>query len=250
MKTKLGQNFLIDKNIAEKETIYANVNKNDTVLEVGPGKGILTDVLSKKAKKVVAVEIDQNLTKTLREKNYDNVEIINDDILNIDLNSDIIFNKVVSNLPYQISSPFTFRLLKSNFDIAILIYQKEFAKRMVANPNNKNYSRLSVALYYYTKSEIISVVSKNCFNPKPKVDSSIVKIIPRDKKPFQLEDEDFYFKFTRDLFNHRRKKIRTILSNKYNEIHIDSLPFLDNRVENLSPHEIGILSNKIYLMIK
>jgi len=249
MKRKLGQNFLIDRNIAEKEIKSADIKKNDIVLEIGPGKGILTEILSKRAKKVIAVEIDSKLADNLLEKKLKNVEIINDDILKIDMNSDIKFDKVVSNLPYQISSPFTFNLIKTNFDLAVIIYQKEFALRMVAYSNNKNYSRLSVAMSYYTNSEILDIVSKNCFNPKPRVDSCIVRIIPRKEKPFYLENEQFFFILTRELFNHRRKKIKTIISSKYKDIKLNSLPFLDDRVENLTPREIGILSNKIYKLI-
>ncbi|HDJ99682.1 MAG TPA: methyltransferase domain-containing protein, partial [Firmicutes bacterium] len=145
MRRKLGQHLLIDRKIAEREVNYASISKEDVILEVGPGKGILTLILAERAKEVVAVEVDHRFVNFLKGIIPDNVRIIHGDILKIDLES-INFNKVVANLPFSISSPFTFRLLDSSFSKAILIYQKHFAKRMVAKPGSKEYSRLSVAV--------------------------------------------------------------------------------------------------------
>ena len=245
MKNKLGQNFLIDKKIALREIKYANITKDDIVLEIGPGKGILTELLSKKAKKVIAIEIDKNLTDNLRKILPDNVELINNDVLNIDLKNIGNFDKIVANLPFQISSPISFKLLEINFKIAVLIYQKEFAERIIAKPGTKNYSRLTVSMYYKAKSELLEIVPKTCFSPQPKVDSAIVKIIPRTKPPLKLKNEKFFNNLIKDLFSHRRKKINTILKNKL-DIKNKNVPYLDNRVEELNPEQIGLLSNILY----
>ncbi|MEF8847855.1 MAG: 16S rRNA (adenine(1518)-N(6)/adenine(1519)-N(6))-dimethyltransferase RsmA [Candidatus Thermoplasmatota archaeon] len=246
---KLGQNFLIDKKIADKEIAYAKIKKDDIVLEIGPGKGILTKRIAKKAKKVIAVEIDKKLVKKLKKNLPKNTRIINKDILDLDFKK-INFNKVVSNLPFQISSPLTFKLLKTNFDLAIMLYQQEFAKRMTAEPGEKNYSRLSVGVYYKAKCKILKKVPKSCFFPQPKVDSCIVKLVPRKKPLFKVHDENFFFKLTRDLFNHRRKKIRNTLKNKYGIKNFEDILFTDKRVEKLSPRQIGMISNEIFKRIK
>ena len=246
MSTKLGQNFLIDKNVAQREVENSKITKDDIVLEIGPGKGVLTNLLAEKAKKVIAIEIDKKLVDNLELP--DNVVLINDDAVKIDFKTLPRFNKIVSNLPFQISSPITFKILDYDFDLAILIYQKEFAYRMIAKPGNKNYSRLSVNVYYKAKCEMIEIVPKNCFNPKPKVDSAVIKLIPRTSPAFSVSDEKFFFDLTKILFNHRRKKIKTILKNNYS-FDLKKIPFLNNRVEELIPEDIGNLSNILYRQI-
>ena len=248
MKAKLGQNFLINKKIAEKEVEYASINMRDTVLEIGPGQGILTYFLASKAKKVIAVEIDKKLVEKLKKTLPENVELINNDILKIDLKNLPKFNKVVSNLPFQISSPFTFKLLKYDFELAILIYQKEFADRMVAKPKTSSYSRLSVNVYYYANCEILEVVSKSCFRPQPKVDSRMIKLIPRMNPAFNVDDENFFFDLTKNLFNFRRKKIGTIINYLY-DFEYKDIPFIEKRVEELTPEQIGDLSNYLYRIL-
>jgi 16S rRNA (adenine1518-N6/adenine1519-N6)-dimethyltransferase len=245
MKAKLGQNFLINKKIAEKEVEYASINEQDIVLEIGPGEGVLTNLLASKAKKVIAVEIDKILVDNLKGNLPENVELINKDILKIDLKNFPKFNKVVSNLPFKISSPFTFKLLRYDFNLAILIYQKEFADRMVAKPKTENYSRLSVNVYYKAFCEKLEMVPKSCFSPQPKVDSCIIKLIPRKTPAFDVVDEKFFFDLTRNLFNFRRKKIGTVLKALYNVKYKD-LPFIDKRIEELKPEQIGALSNYLY----
>ncbi|MEA2055423.1 MAG: 16S rRNA (adenine(1518)-N(6)/adenine(1519)-N(6))-dimethyltransferase RsmA [Candidatus Thermoplasmatota archaeon] len=245
MKVKLGQNFLIDSRVAKREVEYADVNSNDVVLEIGPGNGILTKLLAEKARNVIAIELDQKLYKNLKGDMPDNVEMMQGDALNIDFGILPKFNKIVSNLPFQISSPITFKLLKYPFEIAVLIYQKEFADRMVAEPYTKDYSRLSVGISYRTSCEILEVIPKVCFEPQPKIKSCMVKLIPKEIPPFDIENEKFFFKLTENLFNHRRKKIKTTIKKIYPKITLEELPFLDERVETLTPKEIGILSNKI-----
>ena len=244
MSTKYGQNFLVDEKVALKEVEYAQVFPTDVVLEIGPGKGVLTKLLAERARKVIAIEIDEKLVDNLINWVPDNVELIHDDVLNVDFNSLPYFNKVVSNLPFEISSPLTFKLLDYDFDFAILIYQKEFANRMVADVGSEDYSRLTVGVYYKSVCDVLDIVSKNCFDPVPKVDSCIVKIVPRKEPPFIIENEGLFFDLTRELFNQRRKMIKNTIQNVYN-INVD-VPYGDRRVEELSPEEIGRLSNFIF----
>jgi 16S rRNA (adenine1518-N6/adenine1519-N6)-dimethyltransferase len=246
IKKKLGQNFLIDEEIARKEVEYCNISEKDVVLEVGPGKGILTKILLSKSKKVIAVEIDKELYKKLKKKFLNqNITLINKDILKLDFKDIPIFNKIVSNLPFQISLPFTIKLLEYNFNQAILIYQKEFAERMVAKPGNKNYSRLSILIYYKSLCKIIEDIPNIKFSPIPKIDSSIVEIKPRNSPPFNLKNEIFYFNLVKNLFSQKRKKIKNNVKKYYN-IKKNDLPFKDNRISELSPEKIAILSDYIY----
>ena len=245
IKRKTGQNFLVDKKVAEREVEYADICKDDVVLEIGPGNGIITKLLAEEAKKVIAIEIDDRLVNNLREFLPDNVELIHDDVLKVDFEILTQFNKIVSNLPFQISSPITFKFLEHEFSMAVLIYQKEFADRMAAKPNSKDYSRLSVGVYYKAHCEIVESVSKACFNPQPKVDSSIVKLTPRKTPPFSILDEPFFFDLTRELFNHRRKKIKNTLNKLYN-VQFEDVHYLNRRVEELTPEEIGELSNTLF----
>jgi 16S rRNA (adenine1518-N6/adenine1519-N6)-dimethyltransferase len=135
--------------------------------------------------------------------------------------------------------------LDYNFDIAILIYQKEFASRMIAKAGINDYSRLSVNVYYRANCDILETIPKNCFKPIPKVDSCIVRLTPRKKPAFYVIDEKFFYEFTRNLFNNRRKKINTIIQRNYN-INIDKIPFSNNRAEELTPEQLGELSNIIF----
>jgi len=249
MKSKLGQNFLINKKIAEREVNYANIKENDIVLEIGPGRGILTNILSKKAKKVIAIELDKKLIDELKNFVDKNVKIIHGDILKVDFSNIPRFNKIVSNLPFQISSPLTFKIFEYDFDLAIFIYQKEFAERLIAKVGDKNYSRLSVNIYYKAICEILEYVPKNCFKPQPKIDSCIVKMIPRKNYPFKLNNEKLFYEIINMLFSHRRKKIKTILKEKYKN-YIDKLSFIDNRAEELTPEQLGKLSNELSSFIK
>jgi len=244
MKNKLGQNFLIDEKTAKREVEYADISKDDVVLEIGPGKGILTKILAEKAKKVIAVEIDEKLFFQLKPLVSDNVELIHSDILKIDLKNISGFNKVVANLPFQISSPITFQLLDYDFDVAILIYQKEFAERMVAKSGSKNYSRLSVNVYYKADCEILETIPSSFFKPVPKIDSCIVKLVLKKQAPFEVRNKKFFFELTKKLFTYRRKKIKTIIK-KYYTKNLKDIPFLENRVEDLSPDQIGLISNHL-----
>ena len=261
LNKNLGQNYLIDKNKRDQIVRFGNIDKNDTILEIGTGIGTLTIELAKKAKKVIAIEQDENicriLAKRLKDEKIDNVELINDDALSADFPR---FNKIISNLPYQISSPITFKFLNYDFDLAILMYQKEFADRMNGEVGSKNYSRLSAMLYFKCDVEKLTDVSSESFIPKPKIDSTVVKLTPKENK---ISDDDFkiYSNFTKALFQHRNKKIRNalidsrhiisnidkkVLKQRLNEIESDEInEYLSKRVVALTPEEILRLSREL-----
>lgn len=241
---KHGQHFLIDERVAQREVDYAEISGKDVVLEIGPGTGVLTRLLARQANQVVTVEIDEMLVSQLRRTMPDNVEVIHADVLDVDFSSLPLFNKVVANLPFTISSPITFKLLRHSFSVAVLMYQKEFAKRMVAQPGNKDYSRLTVHLYYKAECEILETVSKGKFKPHPRVDACLVRVTPRDEPPFYVENEELFLDITKQLFTQRRKKIKNALTDEQRG-KAASFPFLDSRVEELHPAEIAELSNLI-----
>ena len=261
LNKNLGQNYLIDKNKRDQIINFGNLNEEDVVLEIGTGIGTLTIELAKKAGKVIAIEQDSNIAKILSERlkkeKIDNVELINDDALNVDFPK---FNKIISNLPYQISSPITFKFLNYDFDLAILMYQKEFARRMNGAVGTKDYSRLSAMLYFKCDVETLTDVSSESFLPKPKIDSTVVKLTPKENK---ISEEDFkiYSNFTKALFQHRNKKIRNALidsrhvicnldkkemKEKINRIEDDELnEYLKKRVIAIKPEEILFLSKEL-----
>ena len=254
LNKNLGQNYLIDKNKRDQIIDFADIDKNDIILEIGTGIGTLTIELARKAKKVIAIEQDENICKILSERlnkeKIDNVELINDDALKIDFPK---FNKIVSNLPYQISSPITFKFLDYDFDLAILMYQKEFAMRMNGDVGSKNYSRLSAMLYFKCDVEKLTDVSCESFIPKPKIDSTVVKLTPKENR-ISEKDFEIYSNFTKALFQHRNKKIKNalidsrhiignidkkILKKRLNEIESEKLnEYLSRRVVTLTPEEI------------
>jgi len=242
-----GQHFLVDKRIAERQISYASLSDEDVVLEIGAGYGVLTKRIARKAKKVIAFEIDKKLADSLADSldGVPNVEIICDDIMKVDFR-DMKFNKVVSNLPYQISSPVTFKLLESDFDMGILMYQKEFADRLVAKPGSKNYSRLSVMASYAADWEMLEVVPPAAFRPRPKVYSAIVRVV-KGKPKFEVKDEALFYELTRVLFSHRRKKIKNslLIEGLVNPEDAEKVPYREKRVEMLYPHEIGEISDVI-----
>jgi dimethyladenosine transferase len=211
LNKNLGQNYLIDDFKRKKIIEYAKLTKEDTVLEIGPGIGTLTIELAKKAGKVIAIEQDTAifniLKKRLEKEKIDNVELINGDAVKVDFPE---FNKIVSNLPYQISSPISFKFLEHEFDLAILMYQKEFADRMNGKVGTKQYSRLSAMLYFKANVKVLTKVSPESFIPSPKVDSSVVELKRKENK---IADDDFkvYSKVVKALFQHRNKKARNAL---------------------------------------
>lgn len=241
---KKDQHFLVNEDILNRIIEYGRLNKNDTVLEIGAGYGNLTGKLASKAGKVIAVEVDPELAASLGR--WDNVDVIIGDALAIEFPP---FNKVVANLPYSISSPVTFELLKHRFELGILMYQYEYAKRMAASPGSKDYGRLSVAVQYYADIEMLEIVPGSAFTAPPKVRSAIVKLVPRPS-PYNVKDEEFFMKFVGAAFSQRRKKLRNAILNNASLLKIkgsalEKLPadLLDRRAETLSPEELAKLAD-------
>ncbi len=241
VKPRFGQHFLIDHSIAQREITYAGITKDDIVLEIGPGRGIITRLLAAQAKQVIAIEIDPHLVEELKKTLPRNVTLLCHDALTVDFTSLSRFTKIVSNLPFEISSPLMFKFLGVRFSLAVLIFQKDFAERLVASPGTKDYSRLTVGVSYKAACRILEIIPRGCFAPPPKVDSAIVELVPYSTPRFRVKDEPFFFELTKQLFNHRRKKIRYTIRSLYGDI--TDLPFLDQRIEELTPEQIGHLSD-------
>jgi len=203
---KLGQHFLVDRRVLARIGDYASLSEEDRVLEIGPGTGNLTEVLSTRVGTVFAIEVDPNLASSL-EGRFPNVQVIRGDALKVPLPD---YNKIVSNLPYQISSKITFRLLERPFDLAVLMYQREFAERMVARPGTKEYGRLTLNVALRAEAEILERVPRGAFRPMPAVESAIVRLRPRESRiPV---DERAFDDLTRTLFSMRRKKVKRSLA--------------------------------------
>jgi 16S rRNA (adenine1518-N6/adenine1519-N6)-dimethyltransferase len=198
----LDQFFLIDEGILSREARYAELSDKDTVLEVGPGFGFLTSFLAHQAGRVVVVERDKRLEPILKAElaKFKNIEFIFADFLEAQLPQ---FNKIVSNIPYSISAPLTFRLLDYDFERAILCYQKEFAEKMVCGPGTSDYGRLSVMAQYYFDVRLLEVINKSAFQPQPKVDSAVVSLV---KKPVQRDQK--FDAFIREIFRYPNKDVR------------------------------------------
>ena len=220
---KFGQNFLIDTRVLDKIINAAGLTKEDMVLEIGPGIGTMTQYLAEAAREVVAVEIDNNLIPILREtlKDYENVTIINNDILKVDIkelaeshngNRPI---KVVANLPYYITTPIIMGLFESNvpIDNITVMVQKEVAERMQAKPGTKDYGALSLAVQYYAEPYIVANVPPNCFIPRPNVGSAVIRLTRHQDPPVQVKDASLMFTLIRASFNQRRKTLQNGLYN-------------------------------------
>jgi 16S rRNA (adenine1518-N6/adenine1519-N6)-dimethyltransferase len=247
---RLGQHFLLDDRIVERQVELASLNKGEKVLEIGPGIGNLTDEILKHDVKLVTVEQDAAFCEFLKRRFGERMEVIHADAVQAFLPE---FDKVVSNLPYQISSPIIFKLLGHDFRVAVLMLQREFAERMVARYGSSDYGRLSVGVYYRADCEIVMNVSRNAFWPQPKVDSSIVRLRPRPP-PFKVSDEETFFKVTRAIFSHRRKKASNSLQTDPAVADIvrrdmieelRSLPHASLRAEQMSPEMIGEMTDAL-----
>ena len=230
---KFGQNFLIDTHVLDKIIQSANITKDDMVLEIGPGIGTMTQYLAQAAGKVIAVEIDKNLIPILEDtlSGYDNVRVINEDVLKLDLKklADEENNgkpvKVVANLPYYITTPIIMGLFENEVPVMMLLeerlpiksvtvmVQKEVADRMQTGPGNKDYGALSLAVQYYADPYIVANVPPNCFMPRPKVGSAVIRLTCHQEKPVQVQDEKLMFNIIRASFNQRRKTLANGLKN-------------------------------------
>ena len=220
---RFGQNFLIDAHILDKIVDGAGVGPDDCVLEIGPGIGTMTQYLAERAKKVIAVEIDKALIPILNDtlSSYNNVTIINDDILKVDINKIVDeYNegrpiKVVANLPYYITTPIIMGLFEAHVPLEsiTIMVQKEVADRMQVGPGTKDYGALSLAVQYYSKPEIIATVSPDCFIPRPNVGSAVIRLSRYTDPPIQVNNPDHMFKVIRASFNQRRKTLANALTN-------------------------------------
>ena len=220
---KFGQNFLIDDHVITKIINAAEITKDDLVLEIGPGIGTMTQYLAESAGKVIAVEIDKNLIPILGETlaEYDNVTIINEDILKLDINrlveeeNDGKPIKVVANLPYYITTPIIMGLFESHVPLQSItvMVQKEVADRMQVGPGSKDYGALSLAVQYYAKPYIAANVPPNCFMPRPKVGSAVIRLTKYKDAPIKVTNEKLLFQLIRASFNQRRKTLQNGIKN-------------------------------------
>lgn len=269
----LGQNFLVNKQIQKRIIEAADLQKDDLIIEIGAGLGILSKEISKKAGALVAVEIDKYLIPTLKEvlKDCKNVRIINEDILRLDIKNDIILKvssenekrgfvpehtKAIGNLPYYITTPIIMKLLENDLGIGDIVFmvQKEVAQRITASPGTKEYGSLSLAVQYYSRAEILFNVPPSAFYPKPKVDSSVIKLTIYKTPPIKVIDKILFFKIIRASFGQRRKTLQNALynsklvsidKNKIRDI-LTELGINENaRGETLSMNEFALLSNKL-----
>lgn len=265
LSKSLGQNFLTDKNIIDEIIESAQIGPEDLVMEIGPGIGVITMEAAEKAKKVIAVEIDKNLIPILKEtlKDYDNVEIINKDILKTDVNGLIDGCKekfagviILGNLPYYITTPIIMKLLEDGVkaDSITIMMQKEVADRIKALPGTKAYGALSVAVQYYCTAEAVVNVPKEVFMPQPKVDSTVLRLCIRKEKPVILEDRDMFFRCVKAGFGQRRKTLLNSLmgiDNITKDIVRDALEKAgidpSRRAETLNLEEFAKLSNEVFL---
>ena len=217
-KKSFGQNFLTDTNILQKIVDTAEIDKKVNVIEIGPGIGALTEFLAESAAEVMAFEIDDRLVPILADtlRDFDNVTVVNQDILKVDLaqyiaefkNPDLPI-KVVANLPYYITTPILMHLIESGipFSEFVVMMQKEVADRISAQPNTKAYGSLSIAVQYYMTAKVAFIVPRTVFVPAPNVDSAILKMVRRDQPAVEVQDEKFFFKVTKASFVHRRKTL-------------------------------------------
>lgn len=264
----LGQNFLNDISVVQEIVYSADITKDDIVVEVGPGLGVMTDLLADDAGLVIAVEIDRALIPPLQAicNTHDNIELINGDILKVNIREIVqkridescgnLKNvKVVANLPYYITTPIIFSFLEEKMPCLrsmTFMVQKEVAKRMVAPPGGKDYGALTVTVGYFSEAEIQFIVPPHCFIPQPAVDSAVITLKIRETPPFELEDQEYFFKVVRASFCQRRKMLANSLANApylgvtreaaarcIEEIGKDA----SVRGEVLSPEEFGKLAN-------
>ncbi len=259
---KYGQNFLIDPHVLDKIIGESGIEKEDMILEIGPGIGTMTQYLAEAAREVVAIEIDKNLIPILEDtlSEYKNITVINQDVLKVDLRKLVMEKnqgrpiKVVANLPYYITTPIIMELLESKLPIEsiTIMVQKEVAERMQQTPGSKEYGALSLAVQYYAKPEIVANVPPNCFMPRPKVGSAVIRLTLHQSPVIEVEDEEFMFRLIRASFNQRRKTLINGIGNAPNinigkeevKVALKEMGLSENiRGEMLSLEEFARLSN-------
>lgn len=223
----LDQYFLNNKKVIERFVRYARINSNDTVLEIGPGLGYVTQEIAKKANKVIVIEKDEQLKKPLTEElsSYDNIEYIWKDCLEIGFPK---FDKIISSLPYGISAPITFKIAEHDFEKASLMYQREFGEKMKAKPGESNYGRLSVMAQTHFNVKLKEIVPKTNFYPKPDVDSAIITLTPTEK-----EINEKYSDFIREIFRYRNKNLSNAIKLGFNTTIEDERKVKDLSIKQL-----------------
>lgn len=266
-KKSFGQNFLTDTNILQKIVDTAEIDKHVNVIEIGPGIGALTEFLAENAAEVMAFEIDERLMPILADtlQEFENVKIINEDILKSDLQARIkefsnpeLPIKVVANLPYYITTPILMHLIESRipFSEFVVMMQREVADRISAQPNSKSYGSLSIAVQYYMTAKVAFIVPRTVFVPAPNVDSAILKMTRRDKPAVEVKDEPFFFRVSKASFTHRRKTLWNNLTSCFGksdeiktrlEIALNNADLSPNvRGEALDLQEFSRLSDSLY----
>lgn len=246
-KKKLGQNFLIDKNIQRKIICVCELKPQDTVLEIGAGRGELTSLIADNVAKVYAAEIDPQLCNILKGhlKKYKNVKIINQDILKFNLRRYLGKSqkiKVIGNIPYYIATPIIEHLLKyrDKIDSIFITVQKEFAKRLIAQSGSKDYSSLSCFVQYYTKPKFLFLIKKTCFRPQPLIDSCFLRLEIREGSVVKVKNERLFFKIIRAAFNQRRKTLRNSLKSVISRQKLDSFFKRYNIDQNIRPEDLTL----------
>lgn len=262
----LGQNFLINEEVVNNIVDSSEINKDDLVIEIGPGLGTLTESLLENAGKVIAIELDNRMIKILNERffMYDNFEVINEDVLKVDLaglikkekaENNLVNAKIVANLPYYITTPIIMKLLEEELDIESItvMIQKEVADRLIATPGDKVSGAITYSVYYYAESESIMIVDNNSFIPEPEVQSEVIKLKIRKSPVIDLKDKDMFFKLIKISFMQRRKTLLNALVNGgvfrnkedakaiFDEIGLD----MNARGENLSMQDFKNLCDKL-----
>lgn len=250
-KKSLGQHFLVDQNILSRIISSCRLQKDESVLEIGPGLGQLTKVIVKETKEVLAIELDKNLCEDLeRNLKFPNLTISCQDILDFDFKNIRGKVKVIGNLPYYISTPIISHLLghKAKISSIYISLQKELSERVVARPGGKEYGAFSCFTQYHTLPKILFKINKGCFKPQPKVDSCFLELRIRERPAVEVKDEELFFKVIRQAFNQRRKIIGNALSGLFPKV--DLIPILEKaridpqiRPERLSLEDFARLAN-------
>jgi len=246
---ELGQHFITNRNLLRHEVEYANVNNRDVILEIGPGIGNLTELLAQKAKLVITIEKDLQFKKCLSslQEKYANIKVIYSDALEINFPS---FDKVVSNLPFNIALPLIFKLLNYSFDVAVILCQKRLAQRICASAGQKGYCRLSVSIQRVADAKILNFVPKSAFFPPPEVDGAIVRIRKTSPK-FIIPSEEFFREVLKFMFFHRDSSVRAVLTPKYLRLPKQSLANVLSRtgtkinlkmVYEVTPRQFGTIT--------